>query len=315
MGIFIDLYRIERVPYYESIRHKLQYSIDAIKFFHGALFKLENVEIWIGAPSETLGGKLMRRIQEAEPYMAGKVVSDLLMTLPFDEISESIVMFNGVWNFGDINLGGYFSVPNSYSWRKAYHEIEINAYAKKDFEDLVDALWKTMPHETTPLVQKFIKTLQQTTARSGKLGLSQVLFSIGVPTVEDPTNLMAAFLTGERKGLLRIFYKALSKTRDPKVVPPEVVSKTKPLRGSFFVNTLGKEEIVLQRLSQEIESALVVEIKGDSALYIAKDRKSFAKLYKEISDTVLKPGLEELPTAKDATELIEKGLKEYTEPQ
>jgi len=284
------------------------YAVDAMKFFQKSLFKLQNAEIWIDAPSETLGGTLFRKIEKEDPYSLSEIVSSLLSSLPYDQASESIVIFNGTWNFDDISLSGYFSIQNSYTWRKVYHEIEINAYAKKDLEDLVDALWKTMPQDTTSLVQKFITALHQTTVRSGRLGLSRVLFCIGVPTEEDPTNLMAAHLTGERKSLLRIFYTALRRSRDPKVI-----SKIKPLRDSFFIDTIHKEEVVQERLSKKIQSALIVEKKGDSATYIAKDRKSFGTLYREITDIVLRPALGKLLDSQNVTELIESGLREHEE--
>jgi len=301
MGIYIDLYTILPASYYERVRHKLQFCIAALKFFHEGLFALQDAELWIGAPSEASGGTLKETVKTTDPYLAGEILEKFLSNLPYDEVSQSIVMLNGVWDFDDVKLGGYFSVNFSKVWRDVYHDIEIGAYAKKDFADLVDILWVTQDMES--LSRKFIAALRKT-AINRSLGLQTMFFSRGVPTEEDPTNLMGAYLHGERRGLLRIFYKALSKTKDP-----EVASRVPALNDTFFVKTLAAEEIVNERLVKEMEEVMIIERKGDSATYIAKNQDSFANLYEEVSKTILKPGMGKLPTAEHVKNLIESGLK------
>jgi len=301
MGIYIELYAISSGRFYEKVRDKLQFCISALKFFQGGLFSLQDGEIWLYAPSEALGGTLHSPVKATDPYSAGQTIEDALSALPYDELSQAIVMFNGVWDFGEIKTGGYFSVNYSPDWRQAYHDIEIGAYAKKDFADLVDFLWITQPMES--LSQKFIATMRETGVNR-TLGLSTVFFSRGVPTDEDPTNLLGVHLDGDRKALLRIFYRALSQTEDP-----EVASRIPALNSSFFITTIAAEEIVNERLDKEMEEVMIIERKGDSTTFIAKNADSFAKLYDEVSKTILKPGLADLPTAKSVKNWIESGLK------
>lgn len=146
--------------------------------------------------------------------------------------------------------------------------------------------------------------------RKSSIGLSQVTFSRGVPTKEDPTNLMAVHLVGERRSLLGLFYRALRESRDR-----NVIVKARPLHTPFLLSTLIKEEIVGERINNRLKEAMVAEIRGKSATYIAKDPDAFAKLYREISKTILKPALGKLPKENDVKEMIEHGLEEYREQE
>jgi hypothetical protein len=66
----------------------------------------------------------------------------------------------------------------------------------------VDGLWLTQ--DMPSLIPQFIHKIGQATRRTS-IGLSQVTFSRGIPTREDPTDLMAVYLAGERRSLLGIF--------------------------------------------------------------------------------------------------------------
>jgi len=69
------------------------------------------------------------------------------------------------------------------------------------------------------------------------------------------------------------------------------------------------------RINKRLREALVVEKRTKSALYIAKERNSFATLYREISRTILKPALEKLPKEDVVREMIQHGLEEYREEE
>jgi hypothetical protein len=307
MGIKVVFSQIKPASTSEIILDRLKACFAAIKFFHKGLFFPQEAEVWLGASSEALGGTLKKKLPATNPYEATDVLHRYLRTLPFGEVNETIIVFKGMWQFGEINLSGYFSVQNSKVWREVYGDIEISAYAKGEIEDIVDIFWNTQDMPT--LIPKFLQDMKQSIQQT-HIGLSQVTFSRGIPTEEDPTNLMAAYLVGERRSLLGIFYKARKKSMDP-----DVAAKSEPLSTTFFLNTLVEENLVKDRIDRRLREAMIVEVQSKSSLYIAKQRDSFAKLYDEISKTVLKPALAKLPKQDTVKDLIHKGLEEYKEPE
>lgn len=306
MGIQI-IFSKRPATYYTTTIDKLKACFELVRFFHKGLFFPQYAEVWFSAPSEALGGSLAKRTSAANPYEATNLLYEYLKELRFEDISKTIILFKGVWEFNETKLAGYFSVQNDAKWREVYGDIEISAYAKKEFGDLVDALWHSQP--VTILIRRFIRTLKTAIAKSS-LSLSEVTFSRGVPTREDPTNLMAIYALGERRGLLSLFYTALRQSKDR-----NVIFKAKPLNTRFLMNALAKEKIVEERITKRLQKAIVEEIRGRSAIYIAKDRNSFEMLFKEISETILKPALHELPKEEYVKEMIHKGLKEYREQE
>jgi hypothetical protein len=58
---------------------------------------------------------------------------------------------------------------------------------------------------------------------------------------------------------------------------------------------------------------MVAEVPIGSALYIAKERESFGKLFRDISSSVLKPAFAKLPKEEEVRERVEDGLREYHE--
>lgn len=304
MGIQI-VFRRHPASYSTRTRDKLKACFELVKFFHKGLFFPQDAEVWFSAPSKALGGSFGKRFSAENPYEATQHLHEYLGQLPFGDLSRAIVLYKGIWHFDDTRLAGYFSVQNDANWREVYGDIEISAYAKGEFEDVVDALWQTQPFEG--VIKMFLRILKRSIAKSS-LGLSQVTFSRGIPSKEDPSNLMATYAVGERRSLLGIFYTALRQSRDR-----EVIFKAKPLDTLFFLNALVKEDIVNQRITRRLEKAVVREITGRSALYIAKDKDSFATLFKEISEAVLKPALEKLPMEESVREWIRKGLEKYSE--
>lgn len=307
MGIHITLFPQERATVLDVILGKLQVCYEAMKFFKEGLFFLQDTEIWVRAPSESLGGSRKKTFPATNLHEATEAVNGYLNTLPFDQLTETFIIFKGNWEFNNVALSGYFSINNNIEWRKVYGDVEVSTYAKGDFEDIVDAFWATQNMVT--LIPMFVQTLQKGIERTG-LGISQVTFSRGIPTEEDPSNLMAVYLVGERRGLLSVFYRARRKSMDP-----DIVAKAEPLNTFFFLKTLIDQSVVIERINKKLSQTMVAEVKSGSALYIAKERTSFEKLYNEISKTILKPALEKLPKEEVVKNAILEGLEEYREPE
>jgi len=307
MGIQI-IFRPTRVAIFnELVIDKLKACVEAIKFFHRGLFFLKEVEVWFNAPSEALGGSLAKVAKSENPIEAANTLYEYFKELPYADIRKTIVIFRGNWEIDSLKIAGYFSIQNDSEWQSVYGDIEISAYAKGQIEDVVDILWSTS--DAQGLLRNFVESIERG-IKGFCIALSQITFSYGIPTSEDPSNLMAIYLIGERRALLRVFYRALRDSEDP-----IVVAKARPLDTRFLMDILAKARIVETRISERLEKAMVVEVPRKSALYIAKDRSSFKKLYEEISEAILKPALKNLPEESIVRERIERGLDEYHEPK
>lgn len=307
MGIEITFHPTRIASSAEMARDRLKVCYEAIRFFQSGLFFPQDIEVWFTAPSEALGGTLAKSIVVKNLYADVESLYEYLNQLLLTDLSKTIVVFNGKWAFSGIELGGYFSIQNNNEWRTVYGDISISAYARGEFEDLTDGLWSVQ--DPRHLIVDFVKNLVQNT-KNLSIGLAQINFSRGIFSEEDPTNLMAIYLSGERRSLLRIFYKALVESKDP-----AVVLKAQPLSSRFLIETLISKSIVKDRIDRRLEKDLVAEIPTRSALYIAKERESFAKLYADISEAVLKPALKKLPEAKLVEYQIEEGLKEFRDSE
>lgn len=286
----------------EKIVDKIRICYEAVKFFEGSLFTPKSIEVWSDASSEALGGRPIRVINISNLYSDTNTIYDYLSNLPFTELNRTIIVYFGTWHFDDNELGGYFSVQNQEDWKKTYGDLIIATYAKQ-FEDIVDGLWSL--ENTREIILKFVKSVAAQNIR-GHLKPAQISFSRGLYHEEKPTNLMALYLSGERRTLLKIFYKALLATNDE-----SILLKAKPLETRFFLDTLITNSIVTGRIDKRLEKELVDEIHTGSALYFGKNQDSFEKLFIELSNSVLRPAFSKLPKAEIVEHLIEDGINEY----
>jgi hypothetical protein len=306
MAILVIFYRTKPATYLETIGDKLQACYEALKFFHKTLFLPQEAEVWFSAPSEAMGGNLARVFPAQNPLEATHAIYEYLKSLQYQDLRKTFVIFRGLWEINEIKLAGYFSLQNNYEWRKVYGDLEIATYAKGTFEDIVDALW--VLQGLNGLIDRFVNEFQRN-IQNLSIGLSQAIFCRGIWTREDPSSIMAIYLTGARRSLLKIFYDALKKSKEP-----DVISKSRPLDTRFLLDTLEENKDVEIRIKERLKRRMVAEIPVKSALYIAKERDSFGKLFKDISNSVLKPAFAKLPKEDQVREQIEDGLRDYHEP-
>jgi hypothetical protein len=305
MAILISIVRREAINYDELVLEKLATCYEAMKFFKDSFFIPQTAELWYNAPSEALGGEQKKELTIKDLFETRQVLASMLKNTLFQDLRKTIIIFRGVWKIENAELAGYFSIQNAPEWRKVYGDIEISAYPKGEIEDLVDALWLTT--DVQGIIDHFIDDLNRGMSTL-KIGLSQVVFYRGIWNKDDPTGIMAILLTGERRGLLRIFYEARRKEKSWDMEP-----MARPLDTSFLLDTLEKADIVRDRINERLEKDVIAELPAGSKLYIAKQRDSFEKLYDDISRTIIKPALAKLPKDESVRNQIEEGLKDYKE--
>jgi len=302
MGIYIKLESAVRISPLEKALARLHYCYEAIRYFEQPkFFQLQNVQIWLKAPSEPLGGILKEEISTTEAYHTiGLLREHFAKSFYSEELFSSIVTFNGRWNLNGLEFAGFVSCNNDYAWNQAYCDVEIDAYARGGFEDLLDVFLAR--NELGGLVSSFIATIKR--AGQGQLATpTQIYFSIGAPEYGEVENLIALYLQ-DRREMIRFLYSKLRKDKDT-----WIENKVAPIDRNFFVSSIVEQEIVTSIFKQIIEETELIEQIGRSATYIAKARDSFSKFYQRFKEEVFKPASQELPEAEALKKTIKKGLE------
>lgn len=210
-----------------------------------------------------------------------------------------------MWNIKDVELAGYFSLHISRDWRKVYGDLEISAYPQGDIEDIVDAFW--LMEDVTGIVGDFVKTFNRGISTL-RIALSQMAFCEGIWNKDDPEAIKAIYITTERRGLLRLFYEARRKEE-----AWDMETFAKPLDTNFLLDTLEETDLVQERINKELEQDAALEIPVGSKLYIGKEPDSFKKLYRDVTESIIKPALSKLPKDTSVKTQIVEGLRDYPE--
>lgn len=302
MGIYIKLESAVRISPLEKALARLHYCYEAIKYFEQPkFFELKNVQIWLKAPSEPLGGILKEEISTAEAYRTvGQLREYFAKSFYAEELFSSIITFNGRWNLNGLEFAGFVSCNNDYAWNQAYYDVEIDAYARGEFEDLLDVF--LAKGELSELASSFIATIRH--AGQGQTAKpTQIYFSIGAPEYGEVENLVALYLQ-DRREMIRFLYSKLRRDRDT-----WIENKVAPIDRNFFVSSIVEQKVVARIFKQIIEETELIEQIGKSATYIARARDSFNKFYQRFKEEVFKPASQGLPEADALKKTIKKGLE------
>jgi len=137
-----------------------------------------------------------------------------------------------------------------------------------------------------------------------EVDITSIYFTVGVPPTDEVDNILAAHLKS-RRDLVKLFYNTLK----AHPLDPIISRKIRPLRDSFFINTLIGEEIVQKKFGEALELAKIKEIQGSSLTYIARKVGSFKKMYEKFAEEVFRPAVEPLETDEDIQRRMLKGLE------
>lgn len=305
MAIIIGFSQKLPASYAEIVLDKLDACYEAVKYFHNNLFTSHTVELWFDGPSKALGGSSQGEIPAQNPYNALLTLRDRLETLTFQDLRRVIVIFRGVWHIKDIELAGYFSLHIPDDLRNIYGDLEIAAYPQGDIEDIVDAFWQMK--NVTEIVTDFVRAFNRGISTL-KIALYQIAFYQGIYNRYDPDGIRAIYISSERRGLLRLFYEARRKEKDW-----DMETFAKALDTKFLLDTLEETDLVQDRINKELEQDAALEIPVGSKLYMGKEADSFKKLYRDVTDSIIKPALSKLPKDTSVKTQIVEGLKDYTE--
>jgi len=217
-----------------------------------------------------------------------------------ERLFSSIIVFEGTWDFDDVKLVGFFSANNEYVWQNAYHDVEIDAYGRGEFGDLMDVFWDR--NEIENLVSAFITELRQI-GRGKNTKPSQVYFSVGAPEYGELSNLLALHLQDWR-AFVGFLYSRLRKDK-----APWIKNKVAPIDRGFFLRSIREQDVVKNISRKILRESLLIERTGKSVTYIAKDRKAFTKFYQKFKEEIFRSASGDLPEAEKLKKLMQKGLE------
>lgn len=300
MGIYIDL---KEKSYFASkaiALERLEYCREAIQFFSsGLMFRPDRYKIFLNGPSEALGGQLKEdEIISDVNYLFSHLSSRIEKHFFDEELFRSIMVFEGVWNIDGINLDGFFSVNNHYGYKNIYKDIEIDAYGKGKYGDLVEVFWDKNQIE---LLVELIDRLKST--KHGLGNVSRLYFTIGVPEDGYVDNVIAIYFH-DRYALIKYLYNKLKKDGED-----WFQTKLTPISSTYFLKTLKEEELVTRSFELGLKNAEIVEKAGASSIFIAKSKDSFRKFYDYFKEEVFKAAAQELPASDHLRLKIRQGLE------
>jgi len=302
MGIYIRLESPTRISSLARALARLHYSYEAARYFYqGRIFLPENIKIWLKAPSESLGGTLKDTIPITELYRAiEELRKQFAREFYYKELFSSIIIINGKWDINGEKFEGFVSANNEDSWRSAYYDVEIDAYARGEVEDLVDVLWGKQQLEN--LFPNFVSELRRV-GRGQLAKPTEIYFSIGAPEYGEVDNLVALRVQ-DRRRIIDFLYSKLRKSKES-----WIKSKIAPIDRGFFVSSVNEQRAVQMMFGRITQESLLVEKAGSSVVYVAKERDSFGKFYKKFKEMIFEPVSRDLPEAKEIKKKMLKGLE------
>jgi hypothetical protein len=302
LGIYVRLKPSRRLPPIDWALARINHCYEALKFFEkGKIFLPKTINVWLNAPIESLDGQLIKKIEVSNLYNdVEKLRSWVKENFYPEKLFSSIIVFDGIWDFDNIKLAGFFSANNEYMWRKAYHDVEIDAYGKGEIDDLMDVFQKN--NQVEGLVDNLVTIFKQVEEKQ-PLSYREIYFSIGSAEYGQDVDMVALHLNDWRD-FVGYLYSRLRKDKDD-----WINNKVSPIDRRFFLKSVRGEKVVRSISNKIGKETLLEEKKGKSVTYIAKDRKSFSKFYQKFKKEVFKSAVKELPEANKLKSDIKKGLE------
>ncbi len=308
MGIYINLKPILEPSIRSRTLARLHFSNEIIKYFEEwKYFSLSKFQIWLKAPSETLGGTLKEEQNITDTYETfEKLRERFTKTNIMDELFSSIVVFHGEWNFDGMKFHGFVSSNNSSDWRKTYHDIETDLYGREDINDLTEALLTKTDFEN--IVPDFVSHIRRA-EKEQTMTASPIYFSIGAAEYGETDDLIALHLKDWRE-LIRFLYSKLRRSKDI-----WVKEQVTPFDKHFYLSSLTEVKIAETIFKQAREETNLIEKMGNSVTYIGRDRNSLTKFYERVKKEIFKTASRELPNSTILKQTMRDGLEGKKTPR
>jgi hypothetical protein len=255
MGIYTKL-ATSRINPIDSALARLFYCTEAIRHFQrDKFFVPKSVSIWLNAPSEALHG---RQIYKHELTDLSTITQELQRRFKNsfypDNLFSSIVLFEGTWQLYDLEIAGFFSCNNYRVWNRIYFDVEIDAYSKSEYGDLMDIF---LAHGEVPEFVKNFVAYYKMSSQNQIIIPRFIYFSKGVPEYGEVEDLVALYLR-DRHDMVTFLYNKLRRIEES-WVKDQVV----PIDRHFYVSSLVSIESIERIFSEVVKETDLVESEGN----------------------------------------------------
>jgi hypothetical protein len=293
----------------EQLYARLKLASEVVAYYSN-YFVPSNIEVWENSTVESLGGKIVRSIPVGKDLVGDiRDVTAYVGGYGFPQKGNMIVRILGNWSVGKLpRVLGYVFVANERILRSVYGDVSMNAFSSGEIEDVVHLFLydKTLARF---LIDDFAERFGH--YEDEFFRVRSLYFHEGAPARNDVTTLVAAHYSSINPFL----YDAIMTIEDQG--GEEIADSIAPYRSRFLVKSM-KDVPDLQPFLEELFTKYgVVYNPHGSVVLSSRERDTFAKLFSELSDKVLKPMATELPnrkilSAKVRTAIEGKGLKGQT---
>jgi hypothetical protein len=302
MGIYMKLTRAGINPIDVALA-RLFYCTEAIKYFkRDRFFVPQSVSIWLNAPSEALDGQRIYKEELTDDLesITRKLQTRIKNSFYAHNLPNSIILFEGVWQLHNLEMAGFFSSNNYRSWNRLYFDVEIDAYSKGEYGDLIDIF---LAHGEVPTLVKNFVTCSRMSSQNQAIMPRFIYFSRGVPEYGEVDDLVALHLE-DRNDMVKFLYAKLRRIEES-----WVKNQVEPIDRNFYVSSLVSIEIIQRLFSDVVKKTNLMENEGNSVTYIAEDTETFVKFFEHFKNEIFKPASKELPNADSLKEKMRNGLQ------
>jgi hypothetical protein len=281
---------------------RLFYCTEAIRHFQrDKFFVPRSVSIWLNAPSEALNGKLIYRKDMTDlDNIAQQLQRRFKDSFYRDGLPASIILFEGTWQLYGLEIAGFFSCNNYRAWNRIYFDVEIDAYSKGEYGDLMDVF---LAHGEVPELAKNFVAYSKMSSQNQIIMPRFIYFSRGVPEYGEVEDLVALYLR-DRHDMVTFLYNKLRRIEES-----WVKDQVEPIDRHFYVSSLVSIESIEKIFSEVIKKTDLIESEGNSVIYIAEDTDTFKTFFEYFKNEIFRPASKELPSAAFLKEKMRNGLE------
>lgn len=289
------LVRLEKKPLIDTsvkddIKERLKIGFFALDYYLENHFKPHTIEIWKNAAIEELGGEKIKKMDWKNSFTNTDDRNNLTRYLE----SNSIMRIIGTWTINSKQVNGFFSINNSYDWRRTYGDIDVDIFPNDQSEDMMDLFWEeSMTREE--LVDDFIPLfIDHFRGRDNQFDLNWFAFGSSIPSKDDVRNLKAAYYSQLKSYVYDLFSTYI-----------EINEGTqKAIKKKYLVEKSFREKEFRSYITKKLDEFNISKREGHSIILIGEKPDSFYNLYEKISGTTLRPMFGRLPKDSDINNVI-----------
>lgn len=278
MTLAISLGEKQFVSAIEQRDSKLIYA-DKVQKWFAPYFHPKRIEVWKNSTDEAIGGERLDTIPVGadKPFLEAATKGVYTKGAPLD---NTILLVQGTWEDKKHSLPAYMSINLQQKWAETYGDIEMNVYASRDIEDIVQLIWEN-EEMRIGLVERFTKEFSEYYDKA--INTESLVYGLGAPLGEGVSvkNWKASYFKNPNFYFLKFLSSLQSDFPD---IKPYVRMMNHSVLASDLYGTTFFTEIV-ESIGQSTNVAVDY---SNSISLIGRASDSYAQMYQELSESVFR---------------------------